>query len=141
MRANPELQGLAERYFARAEVSALAGLPDVARNAAFFNAWTRKEAIVKATGRGLSTPLDAFEVSLAPGAPPALLRWDGAAAGRGRSQLEHLEPRARYVGALAIYTPGRNGSMARGGRPVCNLRFDCLPSTHQVSPVPAAKGE
>lgn len=59
-----ELIDMARRFFAPGEVAELIGLPDAARSAAFFRCWTRKEAVVKAVGEGLSHPLDAFEVSL-----------------------------------------------------------------------------
>ena len=71
----------------------------------FFNAWTRKEAIVKALGRGLSIPLDSFEVALRPDEPPAVLDWNVPGAAAGRWQLHHLEPRRGYVGALAFSRP------------------------------------
>lgn len=67
-------QDIARRYFAPGEVRRLAALPASERSAAFFRCWTRKEAYLKALGSGLAVPLDAFEVSLAPGDPPALLR-------------------------------------------------------------------
>ena len=55
---------LARSFFSPHENAALAALaPDAAR-AAFFACWTRKEAFVKALGRGLSYPLDAFTVSV-----------------------------------------------------------------------------
>jgi len=51
---------LAERYFAESEARHLRGLNEQDRRAAFFAIWTLKEAFVKAIGRGLSFPLDAF---------------------------------------------------------------------------------
>jgi 4'-phosphopantetheinyl transferase len=59
-------KGLAERFFSTQEVAALRALPKDAQNEAFFNCWTRKEAYVKARGRGLSINLASFAVSLAP---------------------------------------------------------------------------
>lgn len=69
-----ELQDIAERNFAPAEWRQLIALPVEQQQDAFLACWTRKEAFVKALGGGLSVPLDGFEVSLRPGAPPALLR-------------------------------------------------------------------
>jgi len=68
---NPELAcpGVAERLFAPEEYEALAALPPAQWVAGFYNCWTRKEAYVKAIGLGLSHPLNAFTVSVAPGEP------------------------------------------------------------------------
>jgi len=66
---NPDLAcpKVARRLFAPAEYEALMALPSDQWVAGFFNCWTRKEAYVKALGLGLSYPLDAFTVSVAPG--------------------------------------------------------------------------
>ena len=55
-----EYLALAERFFAAGEASHLRELPEEQRREAFFAIWTLKEAFVKAIGRGLSFPLDAF---------------------------------------------------------------------------------
>jgi 4'-phosphopantetheinyl transferase len=56
---------LAKRYFHPNEVAAIAASRDEAeQRRAFFLVWTLKEAVVKALGTGLSTPLDSFEVEI-----------------------------------------------------------------------------
>ena len=55
---------LARSFFSGAENAALAALAPEAARTAFFACWARKEAFVKALGRGLSYPLDAFTVSV-----------------------------------------------------------------------------
>jgi 4'-phosphopantetheinyl transferase len=72
----PELarEGLAERFFSDRELQSLRAVPPSCWVEAFFNCWTRKEAFVKALGLGVSYPLKAFDVSLAPGEPAAVLR-------------------------------------------------------------------
>ena len=93
---------IAERFFAPGEVMALRTVPASAREKAFFTCWTRKEAYIKATGKGVSIPLDGFEVSLRPGEPAALLgtSWDVPEASRW--SLRDLYPAIGYVGALCV---------------------------------------
>ena len=63
-RVRPEVarELTAARTFTPAEVEALLALPESEQPRAFFTIWTRKEACLKATGKGLSVPLDAFAV-------------------------------------------------------------------------------
>ena len=68
--------------------------------AAFFRCWTRKEAYIKAIGRGLSQPLDGFDVTLAPEVPPALLRADEDDASRW--SLSDIDVGSDYAAALVV---------------------------------------
>jgi 4'-phosphopantetheinyl transferase len=54
---------LAERHFTERERGELAALGAGEDELGFYRVWTRKEAYVKALGRGLYHPLDAFDVS------------------------------------------------------------------------------
>ncbi|MFI2782769.1 4'-phosphopantetheinyl transferase family protein [Streptomyces sp. ALB3] len=70
-----------------AERSAVEALPQHRRARACLTYWTRKEALLKATGEGLNRPMTDFTLS-APDEPPALLAW-------------HTRERDRPVPALA----------------------------------------
>lgn len=65
---------LVQRYFSEAEAKGWNALPQAQRHEAFFNLWTRKEAYVKALGRGLGLPLHSFDVSHDSGEGARLLR-------------------------------------------------------------------
>ncbi len=71
--ARDEQSLLAKRCFSQSEYAAFCALPVSLQRKAFFNGWTRKEAYIKARGKGLSIPLNSFDVSLVPGEPAALL--------------------------------------------------------------------
>jgi 4'-phosphopantetheinyl transferase len=69
----------------------------------FFTYWTRKEALVRATGDGVTVPLSEVVVT-PPGTPPRLLGYPRQ--GELAAQLRDLSPDLGYVGALAVLSPG-----------------------------------
>lgn len=55
---------LAKRFFSTEEYHVLMQSPEHERATVFYAIWARKEAILKATGKGLRIPLNQFTVSL-----------------------------------------------------------------------------
>lgn len=73
---------IARRSFHQNEFHEIEAIEDpAARQAAFFRCWTRKEAVIKADGRGLSLALDSFQVPVlgAPVPAPVLIAGVGEA--------------------------------------------------------------
>ena len=103
IRADFASEDIARRFFSRAEVDVFNALPSEERVAAFFRCWTRKEAYIKAIGKGLSQALDAFDVTLAPGIAPALLRAEDDDASRW--WLTDIDVGEDYAGALMVERP------------------------------------
>lgn len=93
-----DMQQIAQRFFAPDEAANLLSLQTELRIEAFFRCWCRKEAVLKATGDGLSTPLDSFSVSLLPDQPAALLRMPP---GGGAWSLHDVPAAPGYSAALA----------------------------------------
>ncbi|MDX1643918.1 MAG: 4'-phosphopantetheinyl transferase superfamily protein [Thermoanaerobaculia bacterium] len=105
LRPLDDADDIARRFFSRREVKTYLAQPEALRPRAFFNGWTRKEAVVKALGEGLFLSLQRFDVSLESDAPARILAIDGRAAEARAWELCALEPEAEFVGALA--TPWR----------------------------------
>ena len=97
---------LARNFFSQNEAQALLKLPPAHLKEGFYNCWTRKEAIIKAIGKGLSFPLDQFEVSLHPGNPAELIAtyWDVEEVQYWT--LSSFEPQTQFKGALAYRGQG-----------------------------------
>lgn len=102
IRELPDCLGIARRFFSAQEYRALVELRPEDQPQGFFNCWTRKEAYVKAIGKGLSQSLDSFEVSLAPGAPAQLHRIGAGQEDAAAWTLHALTPMEDYTGALAV---------------------------------------
>lgn len=103
VRADFATADIARRFFSRLEVATFNTLPTEEQPAAFFRCWTRKEAYIKAIGRGLSEPLDAFDVTLAPGEAAELLRADRGDVSRWA--MFDIDAGDDYAGALAVEAP------------------------------------
>ena len=93
---------IAEKFFSPLENSVLRSLPEHLQATAFFTCWTRKEAYIKAVGKGLSIPLNKFDVSLAPGEPAALLNVEGNPEEASKWSLIELFPCSDMVAAVAV---------------------------------------
>ncbi len=100
IRADFATEEIARRFFSRLEVDSFNWLPKQEQVAAFFRCWTRKEAFIKATGKGLSQPLDKFDVTLAPGLAAALLRVDEDEASRWT--MSDIDVGSDYAAALLV---------------------------------------
>jgi 4'-phosphopantetheinyl transferase len=83
--------------------------------------WTRKEALLKATGEGLLAPLDRVVLS-PPSAPPRVLRWDG-----GPVRLHDLHAPAGHVGALAVLGARPHRVVEADGGPLLAATRDGAP--------------
>ncbi|MFC4535916.1 4'-phosphopantetheinyl transferase family protein [Sphaerisporangium dianthi] len=92
---------LARRILSEAELDDWTRLPHHDRRPALKTYWTRKEALVKATGEGLRTPLSAITVS-PPSAPAALIAWPGHPGVVGRTGMRALRGGEGYVAHLAV---------------------------------------
>ena len=102
VRPMDDWSGIAQSHFSESEITALQQTAEPDRQNAFFRCWTRKEAFLKAHGRGLSIPLDSFAVSLDREATPALLecKWDPEETKRW--SFVSLDLGAQFAGALAV---------------------------------------
>jgi 4'-phosphopantetheinyl transferase len=93
------ISGIAESYFAPAEIRWLRAAGPEGAGRVFYTLWTLKEAFIKALGTGLSQPLDSFAFYPAGGeiafsAPPTERAADW--------QFHHVTPDGRHHLALAV---------------------------------------
>ncbi|NAS13232.1 4'-phosphopantetheinyl transferase family protein [Poritiphilus flavus] len=101
---NPELQPLsiAQNFFSSKEVERLGKFPKNEQIPAFYRCWTRKEAIIKALGTGLSFPLDAFAVSMEDDQEAELLETLWEADERVHWQMRSHRLDEEHLAAVAI---------------------------------------
>ena len=93
-------ESLARLVLSAAEQAALAAVPPAGRARAFLVAWTRKEAVTKATGDGLHAAFSDVIVAADAGAP-RLVSWPYSRSPHSVSLLD-LDADPGYVAALAV---------------------------------------
>lgn len=101
-RRQGNMEEIVRRFFSPAEHAAFLALPAAERREGFYDCWTRKEAFIKAIGRGLFAALDSFDVSLEPAKPPRIIAVRDAAENAACWSLFSLKPDPRYTAALAV---------------------------------------
>lgn len=97
-----EYDEMAEHFFSTSEQAALRAQSATLKAWAFFHCWTRKEAYIKACGKGLSIPLDQFDVSLSPHEPARLLASREDPEAPARWSMYDFPPGPGYAGALVV---------------------------------------
>ena len=105
-RTDPEREALAAAALAPQELAAYRRIPADDRGRAMAVWWSRKEAVLKATGDGLAVPPSRVLVS-EPGSPAALLGSDAdgdsaAVLAPGSARLYDLRHDPGYVGCVAV---------------------------------------
>ena len=98
---------IADRFFSQAESAELRALPPEARRAAFYRAWTRKEAYLKAWGTGLSFGSDRFTLDYVGDGPGSLLATEMPEDDLSRWHFRDVELGPDYTGAICFEGPDR----------------------------------
>lgn len=96
-----DLDGIARSVFAPDEQNLLGTLPEPEKTNAFFACWSRKEAVIKADGRGLGMGLDTFVVTMRDTDPPAVRFQPGAVAEGFELDLHDVRAVEGYRAAVA----------------------------------------
>jgi 4'-phosphopantetheinyl transferase len=117
LRPVANVEALASRVLSPAERPELAALPIAERAAALLTYWTRKEALLKATGDGLSVPMSELTVS-PPDQRPRLLAWSNRRAPQLPAWLHALDPGTGHVAHLALLAEVAPGVAERDGDPL-----------------------
>ncbi len=113
MRVFPDTQAIVNSFFSTQEQEAFSALPTSKQTAAFFSAWTRKEAYLKACGDGLSLPLSQFEVSLEPEKEARIL-----AIGGNRDEANNW-----FLQDIALPTPDYRGAVVLKSSKPSRIRY------------------
>ena len=97
-----DAEDIVKRFFSSREKAEFSTLPERIKKQAFFTCWTRKEAVIKAMGQGLSYRLDKFSVSMIPDEEARLVETKGHENKGTIWFLKAIRLSAGYVAAVAV---------------------------------------
>ena len=98
---------IADRFFSEAESAELRALRCEARPAAFYRAWTRKEAYLKAWGTGLSFAPNRFTLDYVAEGRGSLVATEMPGDDPSRWRFRDVDLGATYAGAICFEGPDR----------------------------------
>lgn len=104
-RRDINLAGLSKRYYSPAECVQLDALEGMAKRIGFFRFWTGKESVLKATGQGLSFPLDQLSIQLESDVTAKLIAFGTSLNGHEFWSLRPFTVGEDYIGTLAAEWP------------------------------------
>ncbi|MEM9258782.1 MAG: 4'-phosphopantetheinyl transferase superfamily protein [Bacteroidota bacterium] len=102
-----EIETLVHRFFSPVEISTIIAMQPADRPAAFFRLWTRKEALIKAQGAGLSLPLAQFGISVKEEEEVRVLHTDWAPEEAQKWSIASFTVAPTTLGAIARKAPFR----------------------------------
>lgn len=98
----PEMDHIVSKFFSVRENEVLELVDESSKKKTFFNWWTRKEALVKARGDGLSQALDKVDVSPMGAGAPGVVKMEEDSRTTGRWFIQDLEPASGFAAAFAV---------------------------------------
>lgn len=129
-----DLREVARWCCSEREVAILEGLPPERRHEAFYCAWTRKEAFLKALGTGLSVAPNRVDVTLLPHEPAAVLAVDGdRTAATGWSLFDVALGRTRMA---TVAVDASDDRTALSCRPISTFHWHAVALSQAAGEVP-----
>jgi 4'-phosphopantetheinyl transferase len=102
IRPMDDMLTISERYFTSQECDFIFRQQRSDRERAFWSCWTRKEAYVKAVGKGLSIQLNSFDTLIFNPDPVVFLESPPGSTDRVIWQLANLKVQGGYAAAVAV---------------------------------------
>ena len=102
VRDDVAVEQIARRFFSQGEISSLERIDKNKRSELFFQYWTRKEAFLKAMGKGVSFPMERVDVSLLSGRIPSPITLPGDNTESSSWYGQDLFPGRGYAAAIAV---------------------------------------
>jgi 4'-phosphopantetheinyl transferase len=104
----PEMEQIVEQFFSAGERALFGALPSDGKQKPFFNWWTRKEALTKATGKGLSYPLRGIDFPSIDDKSTGSLKKPGYEGKQTKWSIWDVQPTEDYAGAVVVETGNWN---------------------------------
>ena len=113
VRPLPDIDHLLERFFTSHEQASILAMNPDDKLAAFYRCWSRKEAVLKASGLGLSADLGKLSVDWDESPRPRVRTVNAGLSPTDQWSLVHLELLPGFTGAVAAAVPIRATRLLR----------------------------